>query len=118
MSNKRKVLELNDNEELLVIFSGSVAYSINKNGISSVDTHDLEKIQANMEIVTINFDELKRFILFDVYFQHIMALDVDENIKRLANKFMDYHLNIIHGKLYEIPNLEVKDHEFQCITYY
>ena len=100
MSNKRKVLELNDNEELLVIFSGSVAYSINKNGISSVDTHDLEKIQANMEIVTINFDELKRFILFDVYFQHIMALDVDENIKRLANKFMDYHLNIIHGKLY------------------
>ena len=118
MSNKRKVLELNDNEELLVIFSGSVAYSINKNGISSVDTHDLEKIQANMEIVTINFDELKRFILFDVYFQHIMALDVDEKIKKLANIFIDYHQSIIYGKLYNDPNVEIKDSEFQCITYY
>lgn len=118
MINKKKVIMLRSDEELLVINQKKEAFKISNRGISKLETRNLDNITANMEITNMNFDELKRYILCDVYFQHIMALDVDEKIKKLANIFIDYHQSIIYGKLYNDPNVEIKDSEFQCITYY
>lgn len=118
MINRKKIIRLTAGEELIVINSKNSAYNISDNGFVKINDKDLNKIKANMEITNINLDELKRFILYDVYYQHIMALDVADDIKAQVNTFMDYHLAIIHGRLYNEPDMEIKNSEFQCITYY
>ena len=68
-------------------------------------------------MITINnleFENIKRFVLFEIYYQEMMSIDLNDNLIDIINKLMDYHMNEIYGDSKE----DVIDSKFQSIVSY
>lgn len=70
----------------------------------------MEKVVKN-----IKFDDIKRFIMFEEYYQNMVSIDLDNSILKLLNDIMDYHYDKIFGKEYIDKSSDVVDIKFQCI---
>ncbi len=117
MINKKKVIKLDNDEELNIITSKNTVLSIkNDNGVLKVVETKSTNLKVNTEIINMDYDELKRFSLFESYYQNTIGSDLDKELEDKINKTMDHHMNVIYGK--NNSNMEIVDTEYQCIIYY
>ena len=67
----------------------------------------------------IDYDDLKTFILFKIYYQEMMCLldDVkDINIIDIINNLMDYHYEKVYGKYYNDNYMDITCEQYKCIV--
>jgi hypothetical protein len=113
----KKYISLKENEELII------GNGTNKKSISIKNENDILRIREidscdkkdNIEITEISFDELKRFILFESYYQEISS-SVDKITMRKINDILDYHYKNVYGEKYNSEYSNIKDTSFQAIT--
>lgn len=114
--NKKKIIQLEDDEEIFIISNNKVLNIKNNNGIFIINETTSTDLEVNTKIININFEELKRFVLFESYYQSPNTTELNEDLEKLINKIMDYHMDTIYGK--GNSDREIVDTEFQCISYY
>lgn len=113
-----KYFELKENEIIYILNdSNKSGYSIkcidNKLNINKVGNI---KDKQNIEITTLEYDDVRRFMLFNSYYQEMMSLDVSEDVKKIINNLMDYHFNKVFGERYNNEYSNIKSNMYQCIT--
>lgn len=116
---KDKILSLAPNEEVQII--GHKCKSLlkvrNKEQELHVEETDPISDKATMEVTTFNFSDLKQYVIFEDYYQLIMNEGrLPSEIEDCINKLMNYHEDKIYGK--SGGNLNAKDYDYQCISYY
>lgn len=116
MINKKKVIRLEDDEEISIISNDKILNIKVNNGVFSTSETPNNDLEINTEIININFDELKRFVLFESYYQNTIGSELKEDLEKSINSVMDHHMDIIYGK--GNSGREIVDTEFQCISYY
>lgn len=118
MENKGKILQLVDGEELTIIGpnnKSNLRIVCNDNTLV-VEEQINQHLTPNIQINNISFADIKRFVLFESYYQNSVGEDINDELKNENNKIMDYHMDRIYGK--NNKDLEIVDTDFQCITYY
>ena len=115
----KKYFSLKENEELIL---GSNAnkktLSIScKNDVLYVKEIEEHNELDNIEIKIVNYDELKKFILFETYYQDIAPNCEKTNMKKI-NDILDNHYKKLYGDRYDKEYMDVIDTKFQVITIY
>ena len=64
----------------------------------------------------INLDEFKAFILFEMYYQNISNLEIDEETVKKINDIMDYHFTKVYGTEYNKIIYDIKSQIYKCIV--
>lgn len=64
----------------------------------------------------INLDEFKAFILFEMYYQNISNLEIDEETIKKINDIMDYHFTKVYGSEYNKRIYDIKSQFYKCIV--
>lgn len=116
---KDKILSLAPNEEVQIIGHKCKSLLKVKNNQEELHVEELDVIddKSTMEVVTFGFDDLKQYVLFEMYYQFIMETDnLPSEIEDCVNKLMNYHENKIYGK--SGAELNAEDYDYQCILYY
>ena len=117
MINKKKIIELNKDEEIIIVDSNNNTLHVKLNkGKFKVTEASSEDVKVNMKITNLNYDELKRFSLFESYYQNTIGEDLNKSLVKNINKLMDHRMDVIYGKYNR--EMEIIDTEYQCITYY
>lgn len=113
----KKVIQLQDDEEIYITNSNNKILKIkNSNGMYKTSEITDLNLKVNTEITNISFEELKRFCLFEDYYQNTIGGGISKELEKNINKIMDHHMNIIYGK--GNSEKEIVDTEYQCIIYY
>lgn len=112
-----KVLQLNENEELIVSTSNKGSILIkNKDGIFNI-TDLTQKVDSNIFIKTLDMNEINSFVITKLLEDSEMSCH-RENMdnQKLINKMLDNQFNYICGSNYATD--EIKEIRFQAITYF
>ena len=115
MKNK-KVIKLNDNEELVVIGKNdSKILVVNKDNILVTDFDDDTTDFENIFINTLSIDEITNFILVMLLMNNNVFMKDDISCS-LFNKLMDRQFELLEGDM----NIKADDVQtvFQTITYF
>lgn len=64
----------------------------------------------------INLDEFKAFILFEMYYQNISNLEIDEETVKKINDIMDYHFTKVYCTEYNKRIYDIKSQIYKCIV--
>ena len=116
-----KVLKLQDDEEFYVISSDgsdSLCLKSISGSLLKMPKSNIESSRFITEITNFTFDDLRKYIQFDEYYQMMLASDLSDDMLKKLKEIMLYHNEVIYGKTYEDPNCEMYDSDFQCITKY
>jgi hypothetical protein len=111
----KRYINLKENEELIIgTNTNKKNISIkNENNILHINKIEPCVMKDNIEITEINIDELKKLILFEMYYQE--TSNNDKTINDMIDKILDYHYQNVYGKEY-INALNIKDTTLQVIT--
>ena len=111
----KKYLQLNDDEELIVFNlkngCNCVKFCNDKLDIAEVDPKSL----PNMEITSLNYEDLKSFVLFDNYYQNLNQSMKSFPYKEI-NTILDAHFSTLYGPLYNKDNTNIEEILYQAIT--
>lgn len=62
----------------------------------------------------VSLEELDNFVLFRIYYDRMMCLDLNKKIQRMLNNIMNYHYVRVYGRIYK-ADLDIISHDFKCI---
>lgn len=113
----KNIIKLKKGEELQII-NGNGGVTIKNTGNKLLVQEDSNNFDnENMAITDLNFNNLKRYFLFEIYYLEMMSEDIPERIKRNINELMNYHYKILYGKEYNKNYSEIEKEKFQCIAH-
>lgn len=116
---KSKILSLMPDEEVRVVGHNCKKLLKIKNSQKELNVKEIDDIEgkSTMEVTTFGYDDLKQYVMFEMYYQYIMEEDsLPNDIKDYINKIMIYHENKIYDK--SGAELDAKGYDYQCILYY
>ena len=113
MKKEKKILKLNNNEEITILGTNKNGISIkNINNILNVENLENISIKDNYYIKDVNFTELNSFVIVKLLENN----DMNKNDSELLMKLLENHYNYLCGKSYSSDDIE--EMYFQCITHY
>ncbi|MCM1052566.1 MAG: hypothetical protein NC483_01125 [Ruminococcus sp.] len=113
----KNILKLKKGEELQII-NGKGGVTIKNTGNKLLVQEDSNSFGIeNIAITDLDFNDLKRYFLFEIYYLEMISEDVPEGIKKKVNELMNYHYRILYGKEYNKKHSGIEKEKFQCITH-